>query len=246
MTKRLLLLFSLLVSFAYAQESDFLFGIQIKPIIPNAYFNASNVSQDFNSSDSILYSFNLKPRLGQSIGMNIRKNITNVISFETGINFVQRRYKLEVESENVSDYSNFTIRSYEIPIQLLTYVRVSDKWYLNGSFGVSYNVFTSDIYSEGEQNSFFYQNTIRRKKGQSSFIANLGTEYRTETKGYFYFGLSLHRPFKSIVRVFPEFDDGINEYNVLAPSTNSDFIELNGNFFTIDFRYFFKRNKSVP
>lgn len=243
MIKKLFLLFSLLLSIAYAQESDFIFGIQIKPIIPNSYFNASNVSEGFYSTDSSLYSFNLKPRVGQSTGMNIRKNFTKVVSFETGINFVQRRYKLEVKNENVNDYSNFTIRSYEIPAQLLTYVRVSDKWYLNGSFGLSYNVFVSNIYSEGNENSFFYQNTLRRKKGQSSFIANLGAEYRTKTKGYFYLGLSLHRPFKSIVRVFPEFDDGINEYNVLAPSLNSDFLELNGNYFTIDLRYFFKTTK---
>lgn len=243
MTKRLILLFSFVVSVAFAQENDFLFGIQLKPIIPNSYFNAGTVSQDFNSNDSTLYSFNLKPRIGQSIGMNIRKNITNVIAFETGINFVQRRYKLEVESENISDYSNFTIRSYEVPLQFLTYVRVSDNWYLNGSFGLSYNVFASNIFSEGEESFFFYQNTIRRKKGQSSFIANIGTEYRTKEKGYFYFGLSLHSPFKSIVRVFPEFDDGLNEYNVSAPSQNSDYLELNGNYFTVDLRYFFKLDK---
>ena len=243
MIRKLILLFSLLFSMAYAQESDFLFGIQIKPIVPNAFFNASSVSERFYSVDSSLYSFNLKPRIGQSTGMNIRKNITEVISFETGINFVQRRYKLEIENENVNDYSNFTIRSYEIPAQLLTYVRVSDQWYLNGSFGISYNVFVSNIYSEGNENSFFYQNTLRRKKGQSSFIANLGAEYRTKTKGYFYFGLSLHRPFKSIVRVFPGFDDGDNEYNISAPSANSDFLELNGNYLTIDLRYFFKSIK---
>tara|TARA_B110000003_G_scaffold268654_2_gene298459 strand:- start:2868 stop:3599 length:732 start_codon:yes stop_codon:yes gene_type:complete len=243
MTKRFILLLSILINVAQAQENDFLFGIQIKPIIPNSYFNANGLSQDFYSSDSTLYAYDLKPKLGQSIGMNIRKNITNVISFETGLNLIQRRYKLELVNQNINDHTNFTIRSYEVPIQLLSYVRVSDQWYLNGSFGISYNVFASDIYSEGEKNSFFYQNTVRRKKGQSAFIVNLGTEYRTKTKGYFYFGFSFHRPFKSIVRVFPEFNDGINKFNVSAPSLNSDFLELNGNYFTIDIRYFFKLEK---
>lgn len=244
MIKRFLLLFLFFSTITNAQEKDnFLFGIQIKPIIPNSYFNANGISQNFYSKDSTLYSFDLKPRVGQSMGMGIRKNITNVISFETGINFIQRKYKLQVESDVISDYSNFTIRSYEIPIQLLSYIRISNQWYLNGSFGISYNVFSSNVGSQGEKNPFFYQNTIRRKKGQSAFIANLGSEYRTKTRGYFYFGLSLHRPFNSIVRIYPEYDDTINEYNVIAPSQNSDFLELNGNFLTLDIKYFFRNMK---
>jgi hypothetical protein len=172
--------------------------------------------------------------------MNIRKKISNAISYESGINFVQRRYKLSVENNIINDYTNFTIRSYEVPLQLLTHVRASEKIFMNGSFGFSYNVFISDIYSEGKNNNFFYQNTLRRKKGQTAFIAHLGTEYRTKTKGYFYLGFSLHRPFKSIVRVFPGYDDGQNKFNTNGP-TNSEFIELNGNFLTVDLRYFFSK-----
>ena len=235
-----LFLFSSLVTQA---QNGLLFGLQLKPIVPNSYFNASGISQDFYSDDSELYSFNLKSRIGQSLGMIVRQNITSFVSLESGINFNQRRYKLQVKSAPTTDFSNFSVRTYEVPLQFLAYVRVSNKWFLNGSFGVSYNIFTSNVYSEGEQNPFFYQNTIRRKKGQSAFIANLGTEYRTSTNGYYYFGISLHRPLKSIVRVFPEYNDGTNEYNISAPSTNSDFLELNGNFLTVDFRYFFKNSK---
>jgi hypothetical protein len=242
MIKELIFLF-LFSSLVTQAQNGLLFGLQLKPIVPNSYFNASGISQDFYSDDSELYSFNLKSRIGQSLGMIVRQNITSFVSLESGINFNQRRYKLQVKSAPTTDFSNFSVRTYEVPLQFLAYVKVSNKWFLNGSFGVSYNIFTSNVYSEGEQNPFFYQNTIRRKKGQSAFIANLGTEYRTSTNGYYYFGISLHRPLKSIVRVFPEYNDGTNEYNISAPSINSDFLELNGNFLTVDFRYFFKNSK---
>ncbi|MGC6429066.1 MAG: outer membrane beta-barrel protein [Flavobacteriales bacterium] len=245
MIRYLILFFVGLTSFVYAQEDkSILFGLQIKPIIPNNYFNAGSISQSFYSNDSVQYNFELKPRVSQSIGMIIRKNLSKTISYETGMNLIQRKYKLLVESNELSDYTNFSVRSYEVPIQILAFVKASQKVYLNGSFGVSYNVFSSDTYSEGETNSFFYQNTSRRRRGQSAFIANLGAEYRTKDKGYFYLGFSLHRPLKSIVRVFPEYNDGKSKFNITAPSSNSYYIEQNGNFITFDFRYFFQRSNN--
>jgi hypothetical protein len=56
-------------------------------------------------------------------------------------------------------------------------------------------------------------------------------EYRTEEKGYYYFGTSLHRPWKAIGRVFPEYDD-FNKDKEFS-------LDLLGNFVTLDFRYFF-------
>ena len=157
MIKRLVFLF-LFISVVTQAQNNLFFGLQIKPIIPNSYFNASGISQDFYSDNSELYSFNLKTRMGQSLGMIVRQDITNFISLESGINFNQRRYKLLVESTPITDFSNFSVRTYEVPIQFLSYVKVSNKWFLNGSFGISYNIFTSNVYSEGDQNPFFYQN----------------------------------------------------------------------------------------
>lgn len=223
--------------FGQQQVSEFAFGLQLKPIVPAAYLNSGNTTYKFDN-----YKFNLKPKFGQSLGMIVRYNLSSTFSIETGLNLVNRRYQLYIENNatNLSDYSSYSLRSYEIPIQLLSYVRVSEFYFLNASFGNSLNVFPADIISFGEQNDFYFVSTSRRKKIQSAFVANLGIENRSLTNGIIYIGLSFHRPWKNTARSFPEYNDGTYTFNEEAPRGNtSKFIDLSGNYLTIDFRYFF-------
>ena len=170
--------------------------------------------------------------------MVIRHQINKTFSVESGLNYTQRNFKLSITNStiNLADFTAFGMRSYEFPIQLLTYVRASENWYLNIAFGISHNVLASDIFSYGEgKNDFFFQNTYRKNGGYSALLANIGLEYRTESKGYYYFGASLHRPWKAIGRIYPEYDDKTNIFN-----KNKEFyFDMLGNFVTIDFRYFF-------
>ena len=127
------------------------------------------------------------------------------------------------------------MRSYELPIQLLAYVQTSEYWYVNVAFGISHNVLASDVFSYGGRIEKLLQNTYRKNGGYQALLANVGMEYRTEEKGHYYFGTSLHRPWKAIGRVFPEYDDIGKYFN-----EDKEFsIDLLGNFVTIDFRYFF-------
>ena len=230
------ILFILLFYFvlnAKSQNSKTAFGLQYKPIIPTAYFNAADMSKT-----SASYIFNLEPKYSNSFGMVIRHQINKTFSVESGLNYTQRNFKLSITNSNINlaDFTNFGMRSYEFPVQLLTYVRASENWYLNIAFGISHNVLASDIFSYGEEkNNFFFQNTYRKNGGHSALLANLGMEYRTESKGYYYFGTSLHRPWKAIGEIYPE-------YNDKAGNTFEDkafYIDMLGNFITIDFRYFF-------
>ena len=216
-----------------SQNSKTTFGLQYKPIIPTAYFNAGDL---IKSSDS--YNFSLKPKYSNSFGMVIRHQINKTFSVESGLNYTQRNFKLSITNStiNLADFTAFGMRSYEFPMQLLTYVRASENWYLNIAFGISHNVLASNIFSYGEEkNDFFFQNTYRKNGGYSALLANIGLEYRTESKGYYYFGASLHRPWKAIGRIYPEYDDKTNIFN-----KNKEFyFDMLGNFVTIDFRYFF-------
>ena len=216
---------------------DFSFGLQFKPIIAAAYFDAGDESAQWEG-----YNFKLSPRFGQSLGMIIRYNLSTTFSAETGLNLVNRRFRLDVNNQNIDldDFSNFTLRSYELPLQILSYVKVSDNYYLNAAFGNSFNIFASDVISFGEENPFFFQSTSRRKRTQSALIANLGMEYRTIENGIFYIGFSLHRPWKNTARSYPEFDDGTNTFNTQAPGgKNVKYMDISGNYMTIDLRYFF-------
>ena len=127
--------------------------------------------------------------------------------------------------------------SYKLPIQLLAYVQTSEYWYVNVAFGISYNVLASDIFSYGEESENYFQNTYRKNRGYQALLANIGMEYRTEEKGRYYFGTSMHRPWKAIGRVFPEYDDKINIFNKEKEFS----LDLPGNFVTLDFRYFFTK-----
>jgi|TARA_B110000967_G_scaffold41077_1_gene40995 hypothetical protein len=231
------ILFILFFIFAFntkSQNSKTTFGLQYKPIIPSAYFNAAELSKSSTS-----YIFNLNPKYSNSFGMVIRNQINKTFSLESGLNFTQRNFELSITNDaiNLVDFTGFGMRSYEFPIQLLTYVRASENWYLNISFGISHNVLASDVKSYGEEKEkFFFQNTIRRSGGYSAILANLGMEYRTDSKGYYYFGTSLHRPWKVIGRIYPEYDDKINIFN----EDREFYFDMIGNFVTIDFRYFFK------
>ena len=70
-------------------------------------------------------------------------------------------------------------------------------------------------------------------------LANLGMEYRTQQKGDYYIGASLHLPWSEIGRIYPKYEDENNNFN----NQNFDerfFLEITGTFVTLDLRYFFK------
>ncbi len=217
---------------AKSQNSRTTFGLQYKPIIPTAYFNSSNI---FESSGA--YNFKINPKYSNSFGMVIRHKINNTFSIESGLNYTQRNFKLSVTNSmiNLDDFTTFGMRSYELPIQLLTYVRASEHWHLNVSFGISHNVLASDIFSYGEETEDYFQNTFRKSGGYRALLANIGMEYRTEEKGHYYFGASLHRPWKTIGKIYPEFKTDISHFN----DDQKFSLDMLGNFVTIDFRYFF-------
>tara|TARA_B100001758_G_C18394908_1_gene605287 strand:+ start:497 stop:1204 length:708 start_codon:yes stop_codon:yes gene_type:complete len=215
-----------------AQEKKTTFGLQYKPIIPAAYFNSSEIIKDSNG-----YGFNLNPKYSNSFGMILRQKINNTFSLESGLNYIQRNYQLKIikNTINLEAETFFGIRSYEVPLQLLIYVRASKHWHLNVAFGISHNVLTSDIKSYAEENTYFFQNTYRKNGGYRALLANVGMEYRTNKKGYYYIGTSLHRPWREIARSYPEYNDGEHIFN----NESDFFLEMLGSFITIDLRYFF-------
>lgn len=217
------------------QDNKPKFGFQYKPIIPSQYFNSSHIEKASGA-----YKFNLEPKYSNSFGMILRQKLNKTFIIECGLNYTQRNYNLIINNDiqNINDFTSFGIRSYELPIQLLTYIRASKLWYLNVAFGISENILASDIVSYGKTTEAYYQNTYRRSGGYRAMLANLGMEYRTQQKGTYYIGASLHLPWTEIGRVYPRYEDDDNSFN----DQNFDekfFLEITGTFITIDLRYFF-------
>lgn len=222
---------------AKAQENVTTLGIQVKPMIPSRFLNTGPTSAEREN-----LSVNLTPKLGWNFGMMIRRGITKMWSFETGINLVQRNYNLTFNSTELPETAelNFRLIGYEIPVQGLIYVQLGKQLWMNVSGGVSLDLYPSNIQSSDfiRRDSVtydFYQKTFRNGWLQTSVLANIGFEWRTKKDGYFYLGTSYHRPFRYMGFVSAEFTP-----NNLA--TQRIEFPVSGNYLTADLRYFFHEN----
>lgn len=165
---------------------------------------------------------------GFSSGMVIRKSFTKLLSFETGINYVRRKYNLSIVDGGYTESADFNIIGYEIPVSLLIYAQTGEKTFMNASMGISPDMFASNVETIGPNHRSY---TARFHVVQPAIIVNLGWEYRTIKSGYFYLGASFHSPFGPLFRSNIYYTKNGEEY--------AGFIDLSGSYLTVDIRYFF-------
>lgn len=212
-------------SYCSAQSRLTTFGIQIKPVFPIGFLGTGKQTVLVDTAN---VKFDLSLKSGYSFGMVIRKNFSDLLALETGINYVKRKYRLDISDENFSEGSDFRIIGYEIPASLLVYIRLGEKIFMNASMGASADMYASNVQSGSTSHSTL---TVRNHTFQAAIIANLGWEYRSEQNGYFYLGASLHRPFDSELTTRVSYKRNAKELEVYQP--------LSGSYLTIDLRYFF-------
>ncbi len=221
------------ISIASAQEKVITAGIQYKPIFSSKFFNSGPEETTINNVD-----FKMTPESGFCIGMVIRKGFTNTVSFESGINYVKRNFQLDIKDTTFTGTSSFSIIGYEVPLLGLIFIQLSDHIFMDAALGFSLDFYASDVKtSDYYFNHFSAYNSVF----SPSVLANLGWEYRTEKSGYFYLGASYHRPFQTIYYSFVEY--------IPQPEPDAK-LEIQGNYLTLDFRYFFhsdpqKRKKKI-
>lgn len=233
--KRALLAIAVLISAlpAGAQEGVTTFGIQFRPLIPNELVNFREVEASGEGIDAVWV-----PRPSLIFGGLVRYGFTDAFSIESGINMVRRNYRISAQAPDLGvegELSNAFV-GYEIPIQGLYYVRLSDQLWMNASGGVSLDMFPSNTFSNSfeQRDTVFYdieQFTLRRRWLQFAVTANYGFEWRTKEKGFFYLGASYHQPIGTMAfsEAVIRWQGGIRR--VITP--------LDGTYFTIDLRYFF-------
>ncbi len=233
----MLLLLSFLWQDVRSQEKVVTVGIQFKPIFSSQFFNTG---PEESTADDV--NFKITPGSGYCLGAVIRRGFTNTISMETGINFVRRNYDLSIDDPDSAVHidSDFGTVGYEIPVQGLVFIQLSDEIFMDVAMGLSLDFYPSDIATSG---TYFVHSSVRNSWFSSSLLANLGWEYRTEKSGYIYLGASYHRPFKFTYTSFVQYQ------NREVPYPEGK-MELNGNYLTFDVRYFFhsdpeKRKKKI-
>ncbi|HLP14490.1 MAG TPA: hypothetical protein VK177_21345 [Flavobacteriales bacterium] len=203
-------------------------GFQVRPVFETGFLD--DVQQ---TNTHRIFTATIKPALGYTFGMVLRRSITKKISFETGINYIRRNFTLTCIDDSLkrTDVSDFGMVSYEIPLQCLIYVRFGERFYMNNSLGVSINKVASKVASFGGSKDFSQVTYLNRIFANPALLANIGFEYRTPKAGYFYLGSALHRPFTRIGTSVVKYDLFSKKYQ-----TN---IGVTGSFLTVDVRYFF-------
>jgi hypothetical protein len=224
-------LFLLLAAIAISQKGVTTFGFQYKPILPVEFLTIEKLN--LTSSD---FDATISQKFGNNFGAIIRWGFTKSLSLETGINYINRNYEMQtnIASTGTNSKGKFGIVGYEIPLQGLINVQINRNSFLNVATGISTNWIASNIASESEDDNF-YQITYT-KKMNLAYIANIGFEYRTDDKGYFYIGVSLTNPFYSIGLIDVIYD----EYNQTRQTLTG---KLSGSYISLDLRYFFNEEK---
>jgi hypothetical protein len=221
------------VSVAAAQVNVTTLGIQLKPMIPSKYFGTG--TENVETED---LKVDFEPNVGLNFGMVVRKGLTRNWSLESGICMVQRNFTLHFNHPELIEEKQLRFRyiCYEVPIQAMVFVKLTDEIFMNASAGLSLDLYPSNVESSDYEfrdtlRFDFYQKTFKNGWIQPALLANYGFEWRTPDKGYFYIGASYHRPFQEIgtTRVLFQIDED--------PTTA--FSGLGGNYLTADFRYFF-------
>lgn len=229
------LILTLISSIGYAQKNETIFGVQYKPIIPNRF-----IGENLKNFDSLpSFKSSTQQTYGHSFGMIVRHNFNEKLALETGINFTRRNFKLNFSVEDSGYYATEKLAfiNYQIPVNAIVFIQLSDELFMNASGGINFSFYPSNVRIEkviGNNNSFI-QEGRRTAWMHAGANANFGFEYRTRKKGYYYLGTTYNLPFSPIMN-----------FAMAWKHNNSNTVvidKINGSFLTIDFRYYFAANK---
>ena len=235
----LLLLVLTFSAWSYSQETTSrvkaFFGIQYKPLIAGDFIGSSRL---LIKNDTLQGEFT--QQLGYSFGGVIRVQFKKNIALETGINQVQRHYNIQFSQLDSAITTNKTLKivAFDIPVNVLFFVKLADKIYMNTSMGPSFVFNPSNVAT----NLIYNKYNVFRAEGRMRSVfavelnANIGFEFRTLRNGFFYLGASGRVPFK------PIFDVAVSNENTVKHQKMVIYGSMTGTYISFDFRYFFPYN----
>lgn len=244
-------------------------GLEVSPIIPTGLFNVAG-TRITNQAENIR--FTLRPSVSYRFGAALRFDIFNfkklqlgnMFTFNTGIFYTQRAYKVYVDdvSNPVQDVSlisdKFRFTSFEVPLMLQLHLQASNRIWVNFALGTGLEFYPSQVYTttaEQEngpkqgQEGFYLQYTARKFLLLAPIKASFGVEYRTEKSGYFGLGVSISRPIPYMADTYLEYwkRDGNDIYAVYpygSKGDNNTPMVNQGMYLSVDFRYYFQPSRN--
>ena len=237
---KLILIVILLLGFGFETigqiKKPVYFGLQVRPLFPSNAGGKQITKLTGNDFD-----FEMQQTVGYSFGGIIRRGITPLIFFESGINYTQRNYNLKnsLLDESLTTNDNWSFITYDIPLNALVFIKLSRQYYMNTSLGGALRFSPSSIRKiteTGTEHSFRNYGTYTNKVG-FNLNANVGFEYRTDKSGSFYLGGSICIPLGGVMDVYSFHK--IQQFTTETYVTGTDA----GRYMSIDLRYFFYNKK---
>lgn len=205
------------------------FGFQYKPLFAGDFLGTSTT----NLSEGT-FSATVKQKFGYSFGASVRVALTRYISLETGFNLVQRNYNIayDLPDSSLQAKGRLSMQNYDIPLNGLVYIQLGEQLYMNTSLGVSMVYRPSNVVDTTlvPPYSIFALEGRRTSKVGLEMNANVGFEYRTESSGIFYVGISARVPFQPIYDVAGVYQRSSTKIVAVG--------QLTGTYLSLDFRYF--------
>lgn len=205
------------------------FGFQYKQVFPTKFIGEKTLILQEEG-----YTNTTTQKMGFLFGATVRVGITKLIAIETGLDFTQRNFLIDFEVPDSGLYQQRDLRfiEYSLPINALTYIQLSDQWFMNASIGFAATFKPTDVRVFGQQVTHFFDHRgIAQSKVGLDLNGNLGFELRTEKNGFFYVGGSARVPFFPIFTVLSSYN-----YEGYSAGTQGD---VDGSYFSLDLKYFF-------
>lgn len=218
---------------SFRRKPENFFGLQVKPLIPLGLVG----DKPFDIKEGNFKS-TISPKFGYSYGGVVRVGLTELLAIETGINFTKRNFRADysIPDSNLTASDDLGFISFNIPLNLLVYVKLGNQLYMNVSGGASVNYNPSNIRStlNPEGGHIFIFEGRRLHFFDFNANAEVGFEYRTETSGTFYLGISGRIPFSPTLNIATEYRN--DTYSSVA------FGQIEGATFAFSLKYFFHNN----
>jgi hypothetical protein len=216
------------------------FAFQVRGLVPNK-FSEPRTNTVFN--DTLRSS--ITSNYGFSFGGIIRRRYTDRLGIEVGLNLSKRYYGLTtaLPDSNLYFERGFAFTTFELPLNGLVFVKLSERVFTNAALGASIIYKPSSVsvggkagFKEGK-NEFSIAGIVEQKFN-INLNAQLGFEYLSDKKGIFYFGGSAHIPTAPLFYF-------LSRYSYANSDVNSAVVyNQRSPFFTFDLRYYFPTIKN--
>ena len=207
------------------------FGFQVKPLFPTKFIGESS---SFFSNQG--FDVTISQKVGVSYGGVVRVALTDLIGIETGINFFQRYYKIDMSiiDSNITASDDFGFIQYDLPINALFNIKLSKKWFMNAAIGASICYKPSNVGAISNpfgKHEFFNIGIVDiNDKVNFDLNGNLGFELRTDRYGFFYLGGCARIPTEPLFNLLSRYRYGTFEVDNYGP--------VSGSFLAIELKYF--------